>query len=177
MTVPDFFGYAEFCSYGFKMVSEKKTGHKDCSIFHVNIKLPTCLGWPMTNLTYHGVFSCLLLAAIEWPAISQHKVAAIFCLMAVIFYLFFLSASFYQVSNNNSTHDRKVRLIKRRQAKKAGMAMVLCSVLFVLSWMPYSESVQIIFICGSFFFLVFYLASLSFNHFHERTKKDLNFKK
>ncbi len=175
--MPNFFSYGAFFSYGFKMVSEKKNGHKDCSIFHINIKLPTFLGWQMTNLTYHGVFFCLLLAAIEWPAISQHKVAAIFCLMAVIFYIFFLSALFYEVSSHTSSHDRKVRLIKKRQAKKAGMAMVLCSVLFVLSWMPYSESVQIIFICGSFFFLIFYLANLSFSHFQEKSKKGLNFKK
>jgi hypothetical protein len=49
--------------------------------------------------------------------------------------------------------------------------------LFVASWMPYSQSIQIIFVCCAFFFLVFHLASLSLGLLQERGKKELDFKK
>lgn len=131
----------------------------------------------MSKLTYHGVFSCLLLAAIEWPAISQHKIPAVFCLLAIIFYLFFLSATFYDYSFLPARSSRVIRWVKKKQAKKAGLAMLVCSLLFVVSWMPYSQFIQIIFVCGAFFFLIFHLGNISIGHWQARGKKELNFKK
>jgi len=128
-------------------------------------------------LTYHGVFFCLLLAAIEWPAISQHKIPAVFCLLAIIFYLFFLSATYYDHSLLPTRVSRVTRWAKKRQAKKAGMGMLVCSLLFVVSWMPFSKSIQIIFVCCAFFFLVFHLGNLYIGHWQTRDKKELNYKK
>ncbi|MBN2427032.1 MAG: hypothetical protein JXK94_01710 [Deltaproteobacteria bacterium] len=131
----------------------------------------------MTNLTYHGVFFCLLLAAIEWPAISHHKIPAVFCLLAIIFYLFFLSAIFHNSSLLPTRANRVTRWIKKRQAKRAGMAMLVCSLLFVVGYMPHSKSIQIIFVCCAFFFFIFHLGNLSIGHLQQRTKKELHFKK
>jgi hypothetical protein len=131
----------------------------------------------MTNMTYHGVFFCILLAALEWPAISQNKAAAVFCLLAVIFYLFYLSAYFHDNSISPSRINRIVRWNKKKQAKKAGTAMIFCSLLFVINWMPYSQSVQVIFVCCAFFFLVYQLANISFAYLQAKGKKELDFEK
>jgi hypothetical protein len=49
--------------------------------------------------------------------------------------------------------------------------------LFVVSWMPYSVSIQIIFVCCAFFFLIFHLANISLAHFQGKQRKELHSKK
>ncbi|MBN1142413.1 MAG: hypothetical protein JXB25_11565 [Deltaproteobacteria bacterium] len=128
----------------------------------------------MNKITHYGVFLCLLFAIVtEWNDIAKNKPAAIFCLLAALFYLLSI------VSTINDTHfpdketNRKTRFLQRRQSRRNANAGLLFTLMFVLLWVPYSESMMILSICCAFFFLIVHLATLSLSYWQEKVKQEL----
>ncbi|NLC70859.1 MAG: hypothetical protein GX751_05810 [Desulfuromonadaceae bacterium] len=126
----------------------------------------------MNKITHYGVFLALLFSiAIEWNDIARVRTAAVFGLLAVLFYLLFM------VFDTTDTHfpdrevDRKTRFLQRRRARRNAQTGLLLTLLFVIVWFPHSSALPILTALCLFLCLAATLASSYLTVHQERRKR------
>ena len=132
----------------------------------------------MNKITHYGVFICLLFSiATEWNDIAKVKSAAIFCLLAALFYLLYIVLDLNESYLPDREVNRKSRFLQRRRARRNALAGLCLTILFVFLWAPHSKSLHIISVCCAFFFLVAHITSFTLSFYQEKSKEELIKKK
>jgi len=109
--------------------------------------------------------------AVEWSDISKSRSAALFGLLAVLFYLLYIVFIASDTHFPDREIDRKTRFLQKKRACKNAHTGLFFAFLFVVTWGPRSAVFPLSAVLGVVLLLVGLLIYSFLNH-HRRSRRN-----